>query len=186
MKIIKGDISQINEINGLEKSVVVIGNFDGVHKYHQKLFKMAQEIADQDNLSLVIITFDQSFEDYFHQTNQKIFSNEEKIDLIKNNFEIDYYIELKVNKNITQYNKMMFMTWLKEVIKVEKIVEGSDFTFGKNKEGKVSDLKTFFGKKNVIILRRLNTVSSTKIRRYLADGKIKKAQKNLLKPLKKN
>jgi FAD synthase len=81
---------------------------------------------------------------------------------------------------------MMFMTWLKEVIKVEKIVEGSDFTFGKNKEGKVSDLKTFFGKKNVIILRRLNTVSSTKIRRYLADGKIKKAQKNLLKPLKKN
>jgi riboflavin kinase/FMN adenylyltransferase len=110
MKIIKGDISQINEINGLEKSVVVIGNFDGVHKYHQKLFKMAQEIADQDNLSLVIITFDQSFEDYFHQTNQKIFSNEEKIDLIKNNFEIDYYIELKVNKNITQYNKMMFMT----------------------------------------------------------------------------
>jgi len=186
MKTIKGDITKINQIDDLEKSVVVIGNFDGIHIYHQKLIRIAEKTALHDNLSLILVTFDQSFKDYFQKTDTKILPNEAKEALIGEHFQVDYYVELKVNKNITEYNKMMFMDWLKNVLKVQKIVEGSDFTFGQNKEGTVKDLQTFFGKKNVIILKRKKRVSSTKIRQFLQKGKKKSAEKYLLIPLKKS
>jgi riboflavin kinase/FMN adenylyltransferase len=109
MKVIKGNLSQINHIDNLKESVVVIGNFDGLHKYHQKLIHEAERIAHEDNLTLILITFDQSFEDFFRGTNNKILSNQEKLDLVKENFDVDYYLELTVGYDLMNYDKLMFM-----------------------------------------------------------------------------
>ena len=39
-------------------SVVVIGNFDGVHRGHQAVLRQARGIADADGLACVVLTFD--------------------------------------------------------------------------------------------------------------------------------
>jgi riboflavin kinase/FMN adenylyltransferase len=43
---------------GLGRTVVVIGNFDGVHLGHQHVVRRAREIADRDGMSVVAVTFD--------------------------------------------------------------------------------------------------------------------------------
>jgi riboflavin kinase/FMN adenylyltransferase len=42
----------------LGRSVVVIGNFDGVHLGHQHVVRRAQELAAEDGLPVVAVTFD--------------------------------------------------------------------------------------------------------------------------------
>ncbi|HET8559992.1 MAG TPA: bifunctional riboflavin kinase/FAD synthetase [Marmoricola sp.] len=42
----------------LGRTVVVIGNFDGVHLGHRHVVARAREVADQDGLRLVAVTFD--------------------------------------------------------------------------------------------------------------------------------
>jgi len=186
MKVIKGNLTQINHIDNLQESVVVIGNFDGLHKYHQKLIHEAERIAREDNLTLILVTFDQSFEDFFRGTKNKILTNQEKIDLVQENFAVDYYLELTVGCDLMSYDKLMFINWLKEVLHVQKIVEGSDFTFGTDKLGTIEDLQKAFGTENVVVFKRRNhKISSTNLRKFIQEGKVKKANRYLLKPIKK-
>jgi riboflavin kinase/FMN adenylyltransferase len=42
----------------LGRSVVVIGNFDGVHLGHRHVVRRARQVADADNLFVVAVTFD--------------------------------------------------------------------------------------------------------------------------------
>ena len=42
----------------LGRTVVVIGNFDGVHLGHQHVLARAREVADEDGLAVVAVTFD--------------------------------------------------------------------------------------------------------------------------------
>ena len=42
----------------LGRTVVVIGNFDGVHLGHRHVVRRARELADRDGLSVVAVTFD--------------------------------------------------------------------------------------------------------------------------------
>jgi riboflavin kinase/FMN adenylyltransferase len=42
----------------LGRAVVVIGNFDGVHLGHQHVIRRARELADEDGLPVVAVTFD--------------------------------------------------------------------------------------------------------------------------------
>jgi len=44
--------------DGIGRTVVVIGNFDGVHRGHQSVIGRAREIADRDGHALVAVTFD--------------------------------------------------------------------------------------------------------------------------------
>ena len=42
----------------LGRTVVAIGNFDGVHLGHQHVIRRAREVADADGLRVVVVTFD--------------------------------------------------------------------------------------------------------------------------------
>ena len=44
--------------NSDKNSIVLIGNFDGLHAGHQKLFKQAQKFKKKLELKLGVITFD--------------------------------------------------------------------------------------------------------------------------------
>ena len=48
-------------LNGYSKirqnTVLTIGNFDGIHKGHQKIIKKVVELSKKNNLKSVVITF---------------------------------------------------------------------------------------------------------------------------------
>jgi riboflavin kinase/FMN adenylyltransferase len=42
-----------------QRTVLVVGNFDGVHRGHQSLFACANALADQHNATVIAVTFDE-------------------------------------------------------------------------------------------------------------------------------
>ena len=41
-----------------KKSIILIGNFDGVHKGHRRLFKLANKYKKKFNLNIGVLTFE--------------------------------------------------------------------------------------------------------------------------------
>ena len=44
--------------NNHKKSIILIGNFDGVHLGHRKLFELAKQYKKKFNLNIGVLTFD--------------------------------------------------------------------------------------------------------------------------------
>ena len=47
-----------NISNNHKKSIILIGNFDGVHSGHQKLFKLANTYKKKFKLKIGVLTFE--------------------------------------------------------------------------------------------------------------------------------
>jgi riboflavin kinase/FMN adenylyltransferase len=174
------DLSQFKA----RKPVVTIGTFDGVHLGHQKVILRLREFAKQHNGESVIFTF------HTHprlvtapdESNLRLLTTlKEKIYLFEK-YGIDHLIIYTFDKEFSDLSYTEFV----EKILVEKInthclVVGYDHKFGKNREGGFDYLQKCAEKFNFEIERldalfvEEESVSSTKIRDALQNGKIEKA-----------
>ena len=57
-----------------KRSIILIGNFDGVHVGHQKLFKLANDYKKKYNLSIGVLTFEPMPKMFFNNKRKKILS----------------------------------------------------------------------------------------------------------------
>ena len=51
-----------------KKSIILIGNFDGLHLGHQKLFKLAQSYRKKYNLKIGVINFEPMPKMFFNKS----------------------------------------------------------------------------------------------------------------------
>ena len=67
-------------------SIILIGNFDGLHLGHQKLFKLAQSYKKKFNLKIGVINFDPMPKMFFNKNlkNFKLSNINQKIKLLEN------------------------------------------------------------------------------------------------------
>ncbi len=63
-----------------KKSILLIGNFDGLHLGHQKLFKLAEKYSKKHKVKFGVLTFDPLPVMFFNKklTNYRITSNLQK------------------------------------------------------------------------------------------------------------
>ena len=84
-------------------------------------------------------------------------------------------------------NAQEFCLFLEHNLQTEKLVIGKDFRFGNQRVGDVNTLINYFGEENVTLLDDFlissEKVSTTKIRLFYAQGKIKEAEKYLGRPI---
>ena len=82
-----------------KNSIVLIGNFDGLHLGHQKLFTLAKKYKKKYSLKVGVLTFEPMPKMYFNQSikNFRISSQEQKIKLLRN-LNVDFIIIKKFNK----------------------------------------------------------------------------------------
>ena len=84
-------------------------------------------------------------------------------------------------------NAQEFCQFLQHNLQTEKLVIGKDFRFGNQRVGDVNTLINYFGEENVTLLDDFlissEKVSTTKIRLFYAQGKIKEAEKYLGRPI---
>ena len=68
-----------------KRSIILIGNFDGLHSGHQKLFSLAQEYKKKYSIKIGVLTFEPMPKMFFNKklNNFRISSFEQKIDLLK-------------------------------------------------------------------------------------------------------
>ena len=81
------------------RSVLAIGNFDGIHLGHQKVIKEAKSKALKKKIPFGIMTFERSIM-FFNKNIQhhRINSEQQKINQLKK-FKLDFLIIIKFNKN---------------------------------------------------------------------------------------
>jgi len=180
----------INGVNGLKMnspSILTLGTFDGVHKGHQKILKKLNSEAKKNKLKSVVLTF------FPHPRNVlNPISNLKLINTIKERTElfeksgIDILITHPFDKNFSELSAEKFVkSILVDKLNIKKILIGYDHRFGKNRAAGIEDLKKFGLKYDFqvieISVKEQNNVSisSTKIRKSIKDGNIKKAKSYL-------
>ena len=162
-----------------KKTVLALGFFDSLHLGHRYLLQQAEELANNYNLTLKIFTFNDNFLKNLNRQEKEVYTLNERIELLKNLGYNDIEI-IDPSKEFLSKNKKEFIEYIKSFHPVA-IVAGSDYHFGKNGEGNINFMKEYFADedieiKEINLQKKFNSkISSTKIRKYLEKGKIKKA-----------
>ena len=180
-------ISGVNSLKMNSPSILTLGTFDGVHKGHQKILKKLNSEAKKNKLKSIVLTF------FPHPRNVlNPVSNLRLINTIKERTElfeksgIDILITHPFDKNFSELSPEKFVkSILVDKLNIKKILIGYDHRFGKNRAAGIEDLKKFGLKYDFqvieISVKEQNNVSisSTKIRKSIEDGNIKKAKSYL-------
>ena len=176
-----------NITNNFKRSALAIGNFDGIHIGHQKVFQKTKKFANKNNIKFGILTFHPLPVMFFDKKtkNFRLISKEHKLEYFKKH-KVDFVINIKFNKS---FSKISAHNFIKKIIhkkiNPKLIAVSNNFKFGRNRKGDIKLLKQFSKQYKYSILK-INPykflgkmVSSTKTRNYLKKGNINLANKLL-------
>ena len=170
-----------------KKSIILIGNFDGVHGGHQKLFKLASSYKKKFNLNIGVLTFEPMPKMFFNKgiKNFRISNINQKNKILKN-LGVDFVITQKFDKKFSKVKSDLFIKEvLSKKLEAKYIFVSNNFKFGNKREGdvnrlikneKIYDYKII--KPQPLILNQI-VISSTYIRSLLEKGNLKKTNKLL-------
>jgi len=179
MEIIK-DLS--TAYDKLSSSVVVLGNFDGVHKGHQKLVAKAVSLAKEMNCESVVFTFDELPLNVIAGSIvvKNIQNTDEKIEILKS-LGVDYLVCVPFDTYMRSMSPEDFTNdILAHDLKCKMAVCGFNYSFGNMGAGNPAVLQCF-GKRygfDVYVMDEYDIdgvlVSSTNIRQFLENGDVEK------------
>ena len=162
-------------------TLLTIGVFDGVHRGHRHLIaELLRQAREQDRLS-VAITFRQHPEDYMLAKSKLPFLTDidTRVNLLKAEG-IDLVVPLSFTHTLASLQAREFVELLRKHLRMKGLVIGSDFALGKDRAGDIPLLRRL-GEElgfTVTVVPPLvvngETVSSTTIRKAMADGDMAK------------
>ncbi len=171
-------------------TVVTLGVFDGLHLGHQQIMKTVVERANTLNAVPTVITFDPHPRAVLHPENSPPML--QTLDQRLGSFEvlgIGQAIVIRFNRDFAATDADQF---LREVIfqrlKAQEVYLGKGFAFGKNRAGNIDLLKKisvelgFVAEEVPEIQLRGHRISSSQIRKLLAEGKVNLARRMLGRP----
>ena len=170
-------------------TIVAIGVFDGVHIGHRGLIRRLSEIAHQNNMLSSVVTFlnhprtviNPAFEVKY------ITGPAERIHRLKE-AGADIVIPITFDKDLSMLNASEFVDLLQTRLNMKGMVMGENFAMGHGREGNSKMLKTLGDEKGFSVTVVESTsengeeVSSTLIRKSIAEGDLRKALTLLTKP----
>lgn len=172
---------------GIKNTIVTIGNFDGVHKGHQTIFKKVVNRASDLKCTSVAVTFEPHPVKIKSPDTAKplITLLEQKTELIASQG-IDIVLLINFTPDFSSISAHDFVkNILLEKLKTQEIVVGYDYVFGYNREGNIELLKKL-GKQYDFIVHQVEPVyiektlvSSTMIRNLVMNGDVSVASKLL-------
>ena len=169
-------------------SIILIGNFDGLHLGHQKLFQLAKSYKKKYNLKIGVVNFDPMPKMFFNKKlkNFRLSNIDQKFKLLSN-LKVDFVITKKFDKKFSKTKAPNFISQiLNKKLGSKFIFVSNNFRFGNKREGNVNLLKKYeklFNYKVVKpepLIKSKKIVSSSLIRKLLEKGLLDKAN-NLLK-----
>jgi riboflavin kinase/FMN adenylyltransferase len=167
--------------------ILTLGNFDGVHLGHQAIFNIVIDRAAEKGGTPIVFTFvPHPLKVIAPKIAPRLLTNyKDKIDLIKK-CGIDVIICTKFTKKFANLSAETFVkNVLCETIKAKEIFIGANYFFGKGREGSPELLRRL-GQDcgfTVTVVDEIKsgdiTISSSMIRRVIAEGKVDEASKYL-------
>ena len=184
MRIIKNNITKITKS---DFNIATIGSFDGIHIGHKKILQTLTKIAKKNNGKSILITFWPHPRYVLKKNNdfKLLTSLDEKIKLFeKNKIDILYIVDFSLKFSKVSANKFIENILL-EKLKINCLLIGYNNNFGRNREGNIRYLEENKKKFDIDIISIPKqsvdkiSISSTKIREYLNNGKISSANRLL-------
>jgi riboflavin kinase/FMN adenylyltransferase len=170
-----------------KESIVLIGNFDGVHLGHQKLFRLAKSYKQKYNLNIGVVNFDPMPKMFFNKSlkNFRLSSIDQKVNLL-NNFGVDFIVTKKFDKIFSKTKSINFIkNILSNKLKAKFIFVSNNFRFGNKRKGDVKFLIQNEQEYNYQVIKpkplliNKKIVSSSLIRNYLEKGYLERANRLL-------
>ena len=178
------EITDITTFTSEKPTVITIGTFDGVHLGHQKIIKMVVETAHKNGLLATVFTF------FPHP--RMIVQHDQQLKLIHTLAEKKQFLQsLGVDLLIVQPFDEAFANLSAEVfvsellvkhLRAKKVIIGYDHHVGKNRTANIDHMR-IFGEQygfsvEAIPVQEVDevSVSSTKIRQALNEGKVEIAE----------
>ena len=161
-------------------SAIAIGNFDGVHRGHQKVFKQAKKFAKKNKIRFGILTFTPLPVMFFNKkdSNYRLTSEDQKFNILKK-YEVDFLVNIKFNKTFSKISAKKFIkNIIYRKINPKLIFVSNNFKFGNKRKGNVNLLKKFSKKYDYKLLKinpfrdQGKIISSTGIRKCLQTGNL--------------
>lgn len=172
---------QLSDFKKLEKAVVTIGTFDGVHFGHQKIIKRLIELAKSTGGESVILTFfphPRMIIDPENQDLKMINTVNEKAEILAK-LGVDHLIISPFTRDFSNLEPANYIKdILIDTIGTKQIIVGYDHRFGKDRKGGMNELieqsKIYNYTIEEIAEQDINdvAVSSTKIRAALLEGDV--------------
>lgn len=181
MQILFGDYKKVNSAGG---TAVAIGNFDGLHKGHQKILKTLKEAAHDLGIPSVVYTFSEHPINIIRVGLKLICTNRRKEELMEN--EKIHTLFFDEFKNVRDLSPEEFVRdILVEKLNIKVAVIGKTGKFGRNSSGDAETLQKLGEKYGFSVMVAdavavYGTVcSSTEIRKKLENGEMDKANELL-------
>jgi riboflavin kinase/FMN adenylyltransferase len=178
--------------------VITMGNFDGMHRGHQKIIDELERQSQNYGLPSVLLTFEPLPQEYFAHHQKRIVEPKARLMRLREkllflqNHPVDRVLVLRFNQTLAEMKAedfvRDFLVFLVEKLGVRHVIVGEDFRFGYQREGNVALLhslgKLFHFTVTQIdpVYEKQKRISSTMIRHCLARGDIQTANHLLNHP----
>ncbi|MEO8970423.1 MAG: bifunctional riboflavin kinase/FAD synthetase [Ktedonobacteraceae bacterium] len=174
-----------------ETIAITIGNFDGVHRGHQRLMHELVAMADRLRCTPVLVTFSPHTLEVVRPDIdlQNLTSLDEKLALTARYGGIANSIIIHFTPEVAAMSAETFMDSLRANFAVKGMVVGANFSLGHNRMGDVSFLEQYGNEHDIevdaIPLQENGheRISSTRIRKLVSEGEIAGANELLGHPL---
>jgi riboflavin kinase/FMN adenylyltransferase len=181
-------ITDLKEITTpFTRSVITLGNFDGLHLGHQELIRKVIRRAKETGAHSIVVTFrPHPLKILAPEKCPPLISiYEEKIKLFEK-LGIDVLVKIPFTLEFAKMSPGDFVKdILCDMLGAKEIFVGFNYRFGRGREGNISTLKAL-GERLGFTVREVEQVSldgevisSTKIRRLLRDGEVEHAARLL-------
>jgi riboflavin kinase/FMN adenylyltransferase len=180
----------VTTLTGNEPIAITIGNFDGVHRGHQRLMHELHVLARALNCKPVLVTFSPHTLLVVRPNIQLecLTTLEEKLALTQYYGGIDDSIVIHFTPEVAALSATGFMDRLRTDFSLRAMVVGEDFSLGHNRMGDITFLQEY-GKDHDILMQPISLeeservrISSTRIRTFVMEGKIAEANELLGHP----
>ena len=173
---IYNDIDQLPK----QKRVIVLGNFDGVHRGHRQLLARGKALAEEKRIELMVLTFYPQLQEIFQENFHYLLSQKAKMKILEQ-MGADTVLALPFDETIAKMSPEVFVQEvLLQKLSAQLIVVGFNYTFGYRGAGSadlMQHLTAAAGVETVVVepvYVDKDLVSSTFIRTMLGQGNLAK------------
>ncbi|MEM6640841.1 MAG: bifunctional riboflavin kinase/FAD synthetase [Pseudomonadota bacterium] len=174
---------------GPARSVVTLGNFDGVHLAHQEMIRRVKARA-APSMRACVVTFEPTPREFFGQSSApaRLMTLTEKHAALRA-LGVDMHVSVRFDAQVAELTPRAFVErLLHDTLRAQHIVAGHDFRFGHRRSGDVAALRVF-GQEMDFAVEQVDAVmldgaivASTGVRAALADGRFDHAERLLGRP----
>ncbi|MEM6792535.1 MAG: bifunctional riboflavin kinase/FAD synthetase [Acidobacteriota bacterium] len=160
--------------------VATIGNYDGIHRGQRKILEKVVERARARGVKAVVVTFDPHPVSVLRpEMAPPLLTLDRQREKLLADAEIDALLVVRFNRELANTSPEAFVRdFLHGSLAIEEVYVGSEFAFGKDREGSVELLATLGEELGFEVhgveeeLHRGEVISSTRIRRAVDEGEL--------------